>query len=141
MITNRHQSHQAFRYKRIAPESFDFSAMQTNSMATHHRDLRETLPHSQKLTTLVPGHEKTGGHIPFRVCDLRPSQFENRSLWAKGDLNPHVRKGHWHLKPARLPFRHSPVGTNRTITPRANTPPNPQARARFSPLFKRLFRT
>ena len=62
--------------------------------------------------------------------------FRGSSLWAKGDLNPHVRKGHWHLKPARLPFRHSPVGTNRTITPRANTPPNPQASARFSPLFK-----
>ncbi len=39
-------------------------------------------------------------------------------LWAKGDLNPHVRKGHWHLKPARLPFRHSPETTHVSLARR-----------------------
>jgi hypothetical protein len=35
---------------------------------------------------------KTGDQEPFRVRDLRSVRFVNRSLWAKGDLNPHVPK-------------------------------------------------
>src|SRR3989337_2268002 len=33
--------------------------------------------------------------------------------WARGDLNPHALNAHWHLKPACLPFHHSPVGNRR----------------------------
>ena len=33
---------------------------------------------------------------PYRVC-------------AREELNLHAQKGHWHLKPARLPFRHSRI--------------------------------
>ena len=48
-------------------------------------------------------------HIGCRPNDKDPGVSPGSlSLWAKGDLNPHVPKGHWHLKPARLPFRHSP---------------------------------
>lgn len=32
----------------------------------------------------------------------------NEQLVGEGGLEPPRPYGHWHLKPARLPFRHSP---------------------------------
>lgn len=37
--------------------------------------------------------QKTGSLDPVTWCERR-------------ELNPHDLSGHWHLKPARLPFRH-----------------------------------
>jgi hypothetical protein len=34
----------------------------------------------------------------------------------EGGLEPPRPEGHWHLKPARLPFRHSPQQPGKTIT-------------------------
>src|SRR4029453_14321558 len=42
----------------------------------------------------------------------------------EGGLEPPRPEGHWHLKPARLPFRHSPERPRNIITPRP-PPPNP----------------
>ena len=40
-------------------------------------------------------------------------RFElNRSVVGEGGLEPPRPEGHWHLKPARLPFRHSPVAAD-----------------------------
>jgi hypothetical protein len=35
--------------------------------------------------------------------------------WARGDLNPHALIAHWHLKPACLPFHHSPGSPGRHL--------------------------
>lgn len=40
-------------------------------------------------------------------------RFElNCSVVGEGGLEPPRPEGHWHLKPARLPFRHSPVAAD-----------------------------
>jgi hypothetical protein len=52
---------------------------------------RKSLPFPQlgRVNNLAP---KTKGHDLFRVRDLYACSSENRSWWAKGDLNPHVPK-------------------------------------------------
>ncbi len=44
------------------------------------RTLTRTSPPTQSTPTSPRKTPKTGGHNPFRVCDLRPLRFENRSL-------------------------------------------------------------
>src|SRR5947199_1233928 len=43
--------------------------------------------------------------------DLRPLSLSNCFCVGEGGLEPPRPEGHWHLKPARLPFRHSPETT------------------------------
>ena len=43
-------------------------------------------------TTSTDDAPKHKGHDLFRVRDLSAAVPLNRSLWAKGDLNPHVPK-------------------------------------------------
>ena len=38
------------------------------------------------------------------------------TIVGEGGLEPPRPEGHWHLKPARLPFRHSPQQPGKTIT-------------------------
>ena len=49
-----------------------------------------------------------------------------RSVVGEGGLEPPRPEGHWHLKPARLPFRHSPERPRERITLTGSLP-NPLA--------------
>ena len=42
----------------------------------------------------------------------RVQQFIELLVVGEGGLEPPRPEGHWHLKPARLPFRHSPVAAD-----------------------------
>ena len=63
----------------------------------------------------MPIHALRG---PFRTKNEAPISFEfvtsfvcsslELLLVGEGGLEPPRPEGHWHLKPARLPFRHSP---------------------------------
>jgi hypothetical protein len=44
------------------------------------------------------------------------------SIVGEGGLEPPRPEGHWHLKPARLPFRHSPQQPGKTITHTGSLP-------------------
>lgn len=58
--------------------------------------------------------DKTKGPVPFRERDLWSHvQFIELLVVGEGGLEPPRPEGHWHLKPARLPFRHSPGENNR----------------------------
>jgi hypothetical protein len=50
----------------------------------------------------------------------------------EGGLEPPRPEGHWHLKPARLPFRHSPekqpMDHTTVVAPRPNRPGGPTRR-------------
>jgi hypothetical protein len=48
-------------------------------------------------------------HVSPNVCSFADLHVCSRASWARGDLNPHALIAHWHLKPACLPFHHSPI--------------------------------
>lgn len=52
---------------------------------------------------------KRKGQAAFLQPDLCQRFELNCSVVGEGGLEPPRPEGHWHLKPARLPFRHSPV--------------------------------
>lgn len=54
----------------------------------------------------------------------------------EGGLEPPRPEGHWHLKPARLPFRHSPQRPRQLITIR--TPPPNRDRSAQPPEYLRI---
>jgi hypothetical protein len=54
-----------------------------------------------------PPHERRSRVGVKRLGSGGPSPLEE---WARGDLNPHTLNAHWLLKPACLPFHHSPGG-------------------------------
>lgn len=58
----------------------------------------------------------TKGHDLFRDTDLVFSDYLEPLIVGEGGLEPPRPEGHWHLKPARLPFRHSPQQPGKTIT-------------------------
>lgn len=54
----------------------------------------------------------------------------------EGGLEPPRPEGHWHLKPARLPFRHSPQRPRQLIT--IGTPPPNRDRSAQPPEYLRI---
>ena len=56
--------------------------------------------------------------VRLRTRDL----LSVRSIVGEGGLEPPRPEGHWHLKPARLPFRHSPQQPGEPIKLRAPIP-------------------
>lgn len=61
---------------------------------------------SPKSSALEIGRDRTNEKGQAAVSNLTLS-----ALVGEGGLEPPRPEGHWHLKPARLPFRHSPVAT------------------------------
>lgn len=55
-----------------------------------------------------------------------PARFTRNSV-GEGGLEPPRPEGHWHLKPARLPFRHSPETTGGPYHCSSRTPQPPPA--------------
>ena len=55
-----------------------FPALPTVGILTG--DFPSQLPQLNSSKDVSPGTRKTGGHKPFRVCDLRSVRFVNRSL-------------------------------------------------------------
>lgn len=80
--------------------------------------------------------QKERGQEPFRDPDLLPLSCPTHSLVGEGGLEPPRPEGHWHLKPARLPFRHSPQRPRQLITIR--TPPPNRDRSAQPPEYLRI---
>ena len=55
-------------------------------------DFADEVPSSQFRRTASDRPHKHKGHDLFRVRDLSACSSRNCSVWAKGDLNPHVPK-------------------------------------------------
>lgn len=57
-----------------------------------NRDACRSVPYSSTTLRMPAQTQKERGQEPFRDPDLLPLSCPNHSLWAKGDLNPHVPK-------------------------------------------------
>jgi hypothetical protein len=90
-----------------------------------HRDLAwrqpkvRDLPDQTRITdpalTKTTDHPNTKVTTSFEFVTLC-RQFIEPLVVGEGGLEPPRPEGHWHLKPARLPFRHSPQQPGKTIT-------------------------
>ena len=87
--------------------------------------------------SLTPGTNAYGkdtpakhkGHEPDEFVTCMP-QFVEPLIVGEGGLEPPRPEGHWHLKPARLPFRHSPQQPGEPITRPLPQRPGSPARCR-----------
>src|SRR6516162_9417650 len=80
----------------------------------------ESAGRSGRSTAPSPPH-KHKGHGPRTVRGLG-APVGVPHLVGEGGLEPPRPEGHWHLKPARLPFRHSPEITERGYHDGASAP-------------------
>ena len=69
-------------------------------------------PQSKVLASHRAARDKTKGQATIPQPDLMYHFELNCSVVGEGGLEPPRPEGHWHLKPARLPFRHSPVAAD-----------------------------
>lgn len=76
------------------------------------------------------------GRKPRRVSGLYRWASQPTQLVGEGGLEPPRPEGHWHLKPARLPFRHSPQRPRQLIT--IGTPPPNRDRSAQPPEYLRI---
>ena len=85
------------------------------------RDRRDDEQRSACRREEYPQGSESNGHRrrAFVVADLSILRFPTAGgplIVGEGGLEPPRPEGHWHLKPARLPFRHSPQQPGEPIT-------------------------
>ena len=96
------------------------------------RDRRDDEQRSACRREEHPQGSESNGHRrrAFVVGDVSILRFQTAGgplIVGEGGLEPPRPEGHWHLKPARLPFRHSPQQPGEPITQRPRSPTVPIA--------------
>ncbi len=111
----------------LSGEGVGVLAADARPRGSRGRDRRDDEERSAGRREEHPHGSESGGHRrrALLVGDVSIMRFRAAGgplIVGEGGLEPPRPEGHWHLKPARLPFRHSPQQPGEPITLAAPSP-------------------